>query len=63
VRQMPEQQEGAAPASGESATRTGHMRLRLRRRLPARTGAVQVDVGVAGARRLTVKRGLTFNAL
>src|SRR6185437_13562185 len=28
------------------------MRLRLRRRLPARTGAAQVDVGVAGAVRV-----------
>jgi hypothetical protein len=57
--QMPEQQEGAAPASSESATRIrirphplrspSTTRLRLHRRLRARTGAVQVDVGVAGA--------------
>ena len=52
-------QEGAAPASSESATRIrirphplrspSTTRLRLHRRLRARTGAVQVDVGVAGA--------------
>ena len=57
--QMPEQQEGAAPASSESATRIrirphplrspSTTRLRLHRRLRARTGAVQVDAGVAGA--------------
>jgi hypothetical protein len=57
--QMPEQQEGAAPASSDSAIRIrirphplpspSTTRLRLHRRLRARTGAVQVDVGVAGA--------------
>jgi hypothetical protein len=58
--QMPEQSEGAAPASSDSATRIrarsrirlrspSTTRLRLRRRLRARTGAVQVDAGVAGA--------------
>ena len=62
-RQMPEQSEGAAPASSESATRIRALSAsacgrRARRDagghvdLPARTGAVQVDVGVAGAVRV-----------
>jgi hypothetical protein len=58
--QMPEQSGGGCsgiwrvrhPDSGTFRIRLrspSTTRLRLRRRLPARTGAVQVDVGVAGA--------------
>jgi hypothetical protein len=64
-------QEGAAPASSESATRIpasacgspGTTRLRLRRYLPARTGAVQVDVGVAGAVRVPALGALALLGL
>jgi hypothetical protein len=59
-RQMPEQSGGGCsgiwqvrhPGSGTFRIRLGPprtTRLRLRRHLAARTGAVQVDVGVAGA--------------
>ena len=61
--QMPEQSGGGCsgilrvrhPDSGAFRIRSrsaGTTRLRLRRRLPARTGAVQVDIGVAGAVRV-----------
>ncbi len=61
--QLPEQSEGAAPASSGSATRirarsASACGRRARRGagghvdLPARTGAGQVDVGVAGAVRV-----------
>jgi hypothetical protein len=67
-------QEGTAPASSESATRIrarfrirlrspSTTRLRLRRRLPARTGAVQVDVGVARAVRLPALGALALLAV
>jgi hypothetical protein len=69
--QMPEQQEGAAPASGGTASRMwahsasacGRRARRgsaLRRRLRARTGAVQVDVGVGGAVRVPALRAPTL---
>jgi hypothetical protein len=61
-------QEGTAPASSEARhpdsrvrlRSPGTTRLRLRRYLPARTGAVQVDVGVAGAVRVPARGALAL---